>query len=62
MSEWLPTVKRMREQEVVFFPLKAPEKHVVTSGALVHEFKPVTDLDKAIEHVLKGAWDFLAIH
>lgn len=48
-------MKKMREQEHVFFPLKAPEKHSVTSGALVHQFKPVTSLDQAIDQILKGA-------
>lgn len=52
VTEWQPTVKAMREQAHVSFPVTQPSKHVATAGALVAAFRAETDMEKEISALL----------
>ncbi|KAF8645236.1 hypothetical protein AX16_008063 [Volvariella volvacea WC 439] len=55
VQKWAGTMKRIREAEHLSFPLQAPTAGRVSNLELAAKFKPTTQLESAVDTLLKSA-------
>ncbi|KZT55054.1 Utp14-domain-containing protein [Calocera cornea HHB12733] len=55
VQKWAPAMRRIREAEHLSFPLQAEPVARETNASLASSFKPTTELESAVDRLLKAA-------